>query len=192
VTDINWKSFVGPDDNGRTITERNWMNPPDGGFGYSDIFKCSHVEDLTAVGITIDASKCREDAIDCVRGKNYRWLGCHAIGSITIKGAIDGWHYEGGTVHRVIELGQFDNYWKPGNPPTRNGRLTNTTKPDGSPIHLVLWDAEMPIVVNTNVRVWRVPKIVWFPYFCFRWASIRLFPTAPPPLSSRAGCAVPS
>jgi hypothetical protein len=27
--DRNWRSFVGPEDNGRTITADEWDNPPD-------------------------------------------------------------------------------------------------------------------------------------------------------------------
>jgi hypothetical protein len=27
--DLNWRSFVGPEDNGRTITADEWSNPPD-------------------------------------------------------------------------------------------------------------------------------------------------------------------
>lgn len=173
--DINWKSFVGPADDNATITQDSWLNPPDGGAGYSDIFKCSHVANLTAIGITIDASRCEEDAIDCVRGWNYRFQNCTAIGSITIKGSIDGWLINDSVVHRVIEVGQFDNYWNPNALPTRNGVIRNTCKPDGGKIHLVLWDAELPVIENTNVQVWRVPKAIWFPYFCFRYLCIRIF-----------------
>ena len=175
MSDINWKSYVGPEDNGKVVELNDWINPPDGGLGYSDIFKCSNVDSLVASGITIDASKCKEDAIDCVRGSAYRFYNVAIIGSVTIKGAIDGWRIDGCLVHKVIELGQFDNYWTPGRKPTRNGLIIDTCKPDGGKIHVVCWDAEVPQVFNTNVQVWRVPKFVWFPYFCFRYVWIRIF-----------------
>jgi hypothetical protein len=31
-----------------------------------------------------------------------------------------------------------------------------------------VWDAEMPVVQNTNVKITKIPKWVWLPYFLFR------------------------
>jgi hypothetical protein len=31
-----------------------------------------------------------------------------------------------------------------------------------------LWDAEMPFIESTNVKVTKIPKWVWLPYFLFR------------------------
>jgi len=31
-----------------------------------------------------------------------------------------------------------------------------------------LWDAEMPRIENTSVKITRIPKWVWLPYFIFR------------------------
>ena len=144
---------------------------------------------------TMTSSKCRsettassitggkEDCSDAVRGTNYLWrrviFRALGAGVLTIKGAIDGWMVQGCIIERHgkerdIEVGQFDNYWYWGRPPTRNGSVVDTFASDGQPVRLTLWDAEMPKVVNSNVKVTRVPKWIWLPYFCFMWCVVRL------------------
>ena len=163
--DVNWRSFVGPQDNGRTITSEDWQapsNPKE----YDDLFKCSNVEGLTARGLTIPAS--REDSIDCVRGSNYLIQSCTIQGSVTVKGSIDGFTLSNCVVSGTVELGQYSNYWVKGSAPTRNVSLVNCCSPDGSPIRVKLWDAEMPRIENTSVQIIKMQKWVWLPYFIFR------------------------
>ena len=163
--DVNWRSFVGPQDNGRTVTSEDWQapsNPKE----YDDLFKCSNVEGLTARGLTIPAS--REDSIDCVRGNGYSFESCTIEGSVTVKGSIDGSSLSNCVVSGTVELGQYSNYWVKGSAPTRNISLVNCCSPDGAPIRVKLWDAEMPRIENTSVKVTRIPKWVWLPYFIFR------------------------
>jgi hypothetical protein len=130
------------------------------------LVKCSNCTGLTISGLTIPAS--REDSIDCVRGGNYTVQNCTVHGSVTIKGAINGLTLYGSVVSGTIELGQYDNYWEPGRAPTQNVSILDCTSPDGSPIRVKVWDAEMPLVQNTNVKVTRIPKWIWLPYFLFR------------------------
>lgn len=169
--DTNWRSFVGPQDNNRTVTPLDWTNPivPS---NWDDIFKCSHVDNLTANGLTISGGS-REDSVDAVQGSNYRWLFCTILGSVTLKGAIKGWRIEGGTVVGPIVLGQFDKYWYWGRPPTREGEIHAVTTGKGTPLEIWVWDATVPTVTATPVRIRRVPKLVWLPYFCFRYVYIR-------------------
>ena len=165
TSDVNWRSFVGPQDNGRTITSEDWQapsNPKE----YDDLFKGSNVDGLTARGLTIPAS--REDSIDCVRGSNYLIQSCTIQGSVTIKGAIDGFELNNCVISGTVELGQYDNYWVKGRAPTRNVRLINCCSPDGSPIRVKLWDAETPRIAGTSVKITRIPKWIWLPYFLFR------------------------
>ena len=165
TSDTNWRSFVGPQDNGKLVTSEDWQapsNPKE----YDDLFKCSNVEGLTARGLTIPAS--REDSIDCVRGSNYLIQSCTIQGSVTIKGAIDGFTLYGSVVSGTIELGQYDNYWKSGRAPTQNVSILDCTSPDESPIRVKVWDADVPFVKNTSVKITRIPKWIWLPYFLFR------------------------
>ena len=165
TSDTNWRSYVGPQDNGKLVTSEDWQapsNPKE----YDDLFKCSNVEGLTARGLTIPAS--REDSIDCVRGSNYLIRSCTIQGSVTVKGAIDRFELNNCVISGTVELGQYDNYWTRGRAPTRNVRLVNCYSPDGSPIRVKLWDAEMPFVQNTNVAFTKIPKFIWLPYFLFR------------------------
>jgi hypothetical protein len=165
TNDTNWRSYVGPQDNGKVVTSEDWQapsNPKE----YDDLFKCSNVDGLIARGLTIPAS--REDSIDCVRGSNYLIQSCTIQGSVTIKGAIDGFELNNCVISGTVELGQYDNYWTRGRAPTRNVRLVNCYSPDGSPIRVKLWDAEMPFVQNTNVAFTKIPKFIWLPYFLFR------------------------
>lgn len=165
TSDVNWRSYVGPQDNGKVVTSEDWQapsNPKE----YDDLFKCSNVSNLTAAGLVIPAS--REDSIDCVRGSNYCFQSCTIEGSTTVKGAIDGLKLYNCVVSGTIELGQYDNYWTKGRAPTRNVSLLNCCSPDGSPIRVKLWNAEMPVVQNTNLKIVKIPKWVWLPYFLFR------------------------
>jgi hypothetical protein len=103
-----------------------------------------------------------------VRGKDYVVQHCIVQGSITAKGSIDGLSLYGCSISGTIELGQYDNYWTKGRAPTRNVSIISCTSPGGSPIRVKLWDAEMPFIESTNVKVTKIPKWVWLPYFLFR------------------------
>ena len=165
TSDTNWRSYVGPADNDRLITSEDWQAPSDPK-QWDDLFKCSNVSNLTATGLVIPAS--REDSIDCVRGNGYSFQSCAIEGSVTVKGAIDGLKLKNCVISGTVELGQYDNYWTKGRAPTRNVSLINCCSPDGEPVRVKLWDAEMPVVQNTNVKLVKIPKWVWLPYFLFR------------------------
>ena len=164
TADTNWRSY-GPIDDGTTVDAASWQAPLDPE-NWDDLVKCSNVTGLTISGLTIPAS--REDSIDCVRGSNYTVQNCTVGGSVTVKGAINGFTLYGSVVSGTIELGQYDNYWKPGRALTQNISILDCTSPDGSPIRVKVWDAEVPFVRNTNVKITKVPKIIWWPYFLFR------------------------
>ena len=163
--DRNWRSFVGPEDNGRTITADEWDNPFDPQ-NWDDIFKASNVQGLTATGLTIPAA--REDSFDAVRGSGYAVLHCNLAGNVAVKGAIDGATFRGCVIDGVVELGQYDNYWAPGRAPTRNVTLSGCTTSSGEPIRVVCWDAKPPVLTNTKAKVQRVPKLIWLVYFLWR------------------------
>jgi hypothetical protein len=165
TSDTNWRSYVGPQDNGLTVNAAEWQAPLDPE-NYDDLFKCSNVSGLTATGLVIPAS--REDSIDCVRGSNYLIQSCTIQGSTTVKGAIDGFELNNCVISGTVELGQYDNYWTRGRAPTRNVRLINCCSPDGSPIRIKIWDAELSLIAGTSVQVTRIPKWIWLPYFLFR------------------------
>ena len=165
TSDTNWRSYVGPQDNGKLVTSEDWQAPSNPR-EWDDLFKCSNVENLTATGLVIPSS--REDSIDCVRGSDYAFLSCTIQGSVTVKGAIDGFELHNCVVSGTVELGQYDNYWKFGRAPTKNVLLHTCCSPDGKPIRVKLWDAEAPYAVNTNVQIIRIPKWIWLPYFLFR------------------------
>ena len=165
TSDTNWRSYVGPADNGKLVTSEDWQAPSDPK-QWDDLFKCSNVNGLIARGLTIPAS--REDSIDCVRGNGYSFESCTIEGSVTVKGSIDGSSLSNCVVSGTVELGQYSNYWVNGSAPTRNISLVNCCSPDGAPIRVKLWDAEMPRIENTSVKVTRIPKWVWLPYFIFR------------------------
>jgi len=165
TSDTNWRSYVGPADNGKLVTSEDWQ-PPSDPKQWDDLFKCSNVSNLTATGLVIPAS--REDSIDCVRGSDYSFQSCVIQGSTTVKGAIDGLKLKNCVISGTVELGQYDNYWTKGRAPTRNVSLINCCSPDGEPVRVKLWDAEMPVVQNTNVKLVKIPKWVWLPYFIFR------------------------
>jgi len=46
--------------------------------------------------------------------------------------------------------------------------IIDCNSPDGSPIRVKVWDAEIPFVQNTNLKITKIPKAIWWPYFLFR------------------------
>jgi len=163
--DRNWRSYVGPKDNGRIIRSDEWDNPPDPK-NWDDLFKCSNVHALTAYGLTIPAA--REDSFDAVRGSSYEIYNCSFAGNVTIKGAIDGARFKSCAIGGMMELGQYDNYWKPGRAPTSGVEIINCISFSDKPITVRCWDAKAPTITNSRVKLQRVPWIIWFPYFLFR------------------------
>ena len=164
TSDTNWRSY-GPVDDGTTVDGNSWqapLNPLD----YDDLLKASNCTGLVISGLTIPAS--REDSIDCVRGSNYLIQSCTIRGSVTVKGAIEGFELNNCVISGTVELGQYDNYWFKGRAPTRYVRLVNCCSPDGSAIRVKLWDAEIALIAGTSVQVTRIPKWIWWPYFLFR------------------------
>lgn len=158
----------------------NWV-PPANPLEYDDIVKMSNKRDCVVHDITIPGG--REDCSDAVRGSNYIWRRVEfnplGAGILTIKGAINGWAVDDCMVlchgkKRDIEVGQFDNYWYPGRPPTRNGVIRKTQSKDCAPVRVMLWDAEKPHVIESNVKVTKIPKVIWFPYFLVRYVVVRL------------------
>lgn len=177
-TDKNYQSHVL--ESGIAHLGLNWVPPADP-LEYSDILKFSQCQDTSVNGFDIFGGT--EDCIDCVRGRNYTVSDCvlrpKGERAITFKGAIDGWTISKTLIHTSksaeIEVGQFDNYWYPGRPPTRKGRIYYVVSSDPTePVRVKLWDAEPPIVELSAVKIITVPKYIWLPYFLFRYAEIRI------------------
>lgn len=139
-----------------------------------------------------------EDCLDLCRVFSSRFyrlkLFPRGRNGITVKGASVGnnfWEIEFGCHGSEcdIELGQFDNYWYPGRPPTSHNAFS--ARPDPSttgsviwgypadavdpehPVKIILWDAETNTFDFKHVSIKRVPKYIWFPYFLFRYVSLR-------------------
>lgn len=175
LTDIDWKPF-GVSDSGRTITTNEWKPPADDQLAlYTDLFKCSGTNNLSVYALEIPASV-HEDSVDCVRGSNYKFFNLLVKGSITIKGAIDGWLFKDSKIDGLIEVGQFDNYWFPGRSPTQGGVLYSTTKSDGTGCKVRLWDSTSitSVACAAEPVVTKIPWAVWFPYFLSQYVWVRL------------------
>jgi hypothetical protein len=178
-TDKNYEAF--PDQLGQDqlrLSPANWRPPVDP-MQYDDIVKMSNKHGCIISYIGIRGG--REDCIDAVRGSDLTIRGCTlnplGDGAVTVKGAFDGVTIQDCTIFagnkRTLEFGQFDNYWYPGRPPTR--RIIIKDCCGGSvPIDVTLWDADYPLVIDSDVRVKKVPKYIWFPYFCLMYVYVRL------------------
>lgn len=172
MSDTNWQSYYG--DNPDTSGFVNPPNPQD----FDDIMKFSDCRNVTVTSKDVAAG--RENCVDAVRGSYYEWIACtfasgSGIATFTIKGAINGWLINDCLIGRgkkcEIEVGQYDDYWKPGRSPTRNGMVSLNRTTDGKPIRITLWDADAPKVVGNDVKIRKIPWIVWFPYFMLRYLT---------------------
>lgn len=174
--DVNWISYYGNNPN----TE-DFKNPPDPE-NYDDIVKFYRCTSAYFRSHTVQPG--RENCIDATGCVNLTltdstFLPGAGISAFTIKGATDGWTIADSVIghgkETDVELGQFDNSWYIGRPPTRNGLIAYCRSNDGRPIKVTCWNAEPPKVIGSRVKIVRVPWIVWFPYFCWRYIRHRWF-----------------
>jgi hypothetical protein len=175
AADKNLESYAGED--GTLISNR--VIAPDDWTQISDVLKFSNCTNVTVDGCTIEGGK--EDCIDAVRGSDYIFHNLTLAprkNGITLKGSIDNYLIEDVTFISSgsdcdMEFGQYDNYWYIGRKPTRNGRISFTKSVDGKQLVLKLWDAEMPVITDSDIKVVKIPKIIWWPYFVFRAIQTR-------------------
>ena len=185
--DKNYESHV--TENGTVIENRTIPDGVDPS-GYSDILKFSNCIGATVNNCTIHGGK--EDCIDAVRGSLYtiKNTNLHPVhNGITIKGSVDGVVLENLVFETHgkdcdIEFGQFDNYWWIGRPPTRDIVIRNVMPVDGKPVVVKLWDSTVPEVYNSNVKIVKIPKFIWWPYFVFRAAQTRGWKNVATPVSA--------
>lgn len=188
AADKNYESHAG--ENGTVIENRVFPDTGINALDYSDILKFSNSTNCVVEGCTIHGGK--EDCIDAVRGSNYKIFNTTLIpfhNGITLKGSIDGVLldnvlFDGHGKDCDIDIGQFDNYWWIGRAPTRNVTLNNVKSTDGKPVIVRLWDAATPIITNSNVKIIKVPKLLWWPYFVFRAAQTRGYKNVAKPVDS--------
>ena len=156
--DVNYKSFVQEKD----LVVDSWTNP-DVPSEFDDVMKFSNCENVRVQGVTIKGGN--EDCIDAVRGKNYLFENLTLIphrNGVTLKGSIDGWHLKNILFSKegkeyTIEIGQYDNYWTPSTPPTRNGVIENVKMEDGGKVVVRVWDGEPITLINaSNVKIIKI------------------------------------
>lgn len=178
--DTNYRSYYGE----KFLTvENEEISPPSGKeYSFSDILKFSICETVLVANVRILGGT--ENSIDCVRGSNYSILGCSFFGAlqggVVAKGSIEGFtlgecHFGSKSKKFDVELGQYDNYWYPGRPPTRVVTIRNLTTAGGRPVRVMVWDSEMPTVINTNVKITKVPRLIVLLYFYWRHYTRKLF-----------------
>jgi hypothetical protein len=175
--DKNFESHAS--ENGTVIENRIIPTVGTNPLDYSDILKFSNCTDILVDNCEIKGGK--EDCIDIVRGVNYTIKNSDLYpvhNGITIKGSVDSVNLNN-IVFKThgkdcdIELGQYDNYWYVGRQPTRNILIHNIKSEDEKPVVIKIWDACTPAVENSNVRIIKIPKLIWFPYFVFRAIQTR-------------------
>ena len=185
--DKNFESHATED--GTLITGRMIPEKEINSLDYSDILKFSNCKNIIVDNCIIEGGK--EDCIDAVRGSNYLIRNSNLSpfhNGITLKGSIDGVRienviFDGHGKDCDIDIGQFDNYWWIGRKPTRNIQISKVKSADGKPVIVRLWDAEAPAVIDSNVKIIRVPKFIWWPYFVFRAAQTRGYKNVTTPVA---------
>ena len=177
VADVNYESHVSESGiavDGRTIPDLG-TSPGN----YADTLKFSNCTGVVVDHSTIFGGK--EDAIDAVRGSDLTFRNLTLVpnsNGITVKGAaanilIENVFFEKHGSSSDFEFGQFDNYWYVGRAPTRTITIKNVSSADGKPVVIKLWDAVIPVVIDSNVKIIRVPKLIWWPYFVVRAIQTR-------------------
>ena len=185
------KNFESHYENGTTITNRII---PEGveASDYSDVLKFSNCSNATVENCSIQGGK--EDCIDVVRGENFKVLHTYLSprkNGITIKGGFVNYLIESVKFFSHgsdcdMEFGQYDNYWYIGRKPTRGGMLSNISAEDENPVVVKLWDATVPEMFNSHVKIVKIPKMIWWPYFVFRCIQVRGFKNIMKPVETGA------
>jgi hypothetical protein len=179
-TDKNYRSIYEQD--GYSDLEPEVINVT----GYDDTLKVGKSQFVNISNKTI--SNDGEDCVDLVRVKDsvFHTLELRPFGrnGLTVKGASSNVEFSDLKFGRHgkecdIELGQFDNYWYPGRPPTQKiiAHGPGMAGLFDDPIRVRVWDAEVrdaEFFFDSGVKITRVPKWVWYPYFIFQYARIRV------------------
>ena len=63
-------------------------------------------------------------------------------------------------------------------------RSRNVMPADGKPVVVKLWDSTVPEVYKSNVKIVKIPKFIWWPYFVFRAAQTRGWKNVATPVSA--------
>ncbi len=158
--DVNYKSYV----NETGLFIDSWQNPETVS-AYDDVMKFSNCTNVTVSGVLV------------LGGTDLSLVPLY--NGVTIKGSIENATFKNVSFETTgkdysIELGQFDNYWTPGRPPTRGVKIENVHSVSGAKVTVRVWDAEMPTIINSpSVVVKKIPKFIWYPYFLFRRWQIK-------------------
>lgn len=166
------------------VVEDQAIMPPD--VSYADTLKFSNcwwasVNNCSIVGGT-------EDCIDCYRGGEIYIQNSDLIGlkrnGITIKGEVEKYRIEGVsfTNHGSdadIEIGQFGIHEVfPFKRKPCDGVISDVKMIDhsnGQKVKIRVWNADVPEIRASNVKIIKIPWAVWFPYFCFRRIMVKFY-----------------
>lgn len=175
MSDHNPESHYG--ENGLTITGVSLPNSSASPLAYDDIIKLSLCKN-TQIGHCFIAGG-REDCINAVRGEGLTIyetdLEPKGRNGITIKGGfqtyrIEGVHFSTHGSECDIELGQFSIHDR--FPFTKDrvkqGAIIESDATGDTDIVVRVWNADVPAVRHSRVRIEKIPWFIWFPYFCFR------------------------
>jgi len=173
--DYNLHSYYA--ETGTRIHSLELPAPPANPGAYDDIVKLSNCINTTVDNCSISGG--REDCIDACRGEGLRVQDCELYpkgrNGITIKGAFKTWivsqcYFKAHGSECDIELGQFSMYdrFPFRKDRTQFGCITACTSVGNTPIIVRVWNADAPSVIQTNVKIVKIPWVVWFSYFCFR------------------------
>lgn len=149
---------------------------------YDDVLKFSNANSVTVANKIIHGGK--EDCIDIVRGLDLTFVNVQLLpakNGITIKGGAELVEFRDleflmPGVDQEIELGQFDNYWYPGRDASFWCTFQGRGRADGKPVRIKVWDFDFDkdgVAFESGVKITRVPKWIWFPYFLFQYTRLR-------------------
>jgi hypothetical protein len=147
------------------------------GRGFSEALKFSQCRYVIAFNLKIIGGT--EDCIDIVRGSLYSIYRCsfHPQGKfgITVKGGVDHVRISDCTFysHGIecdIDLGNWTNYDIVKRPKVRNILIKNCHSTDGKPITVRVLHSDIPIIINSNVKLQVIhPFFVWCFFTMRRW-----------------------
>lgn len=176
--DTNYESYVDEcwvEVQARAIGDvENWS-------AYDDMLKFSNCWNVNVNNCVVVGG--REDCIDMCRGGDYRVQNSSLIimgkNGITCKCGVEGLRVEGVEfdgygMFSEIEIGMFSKYDKfPFKNKVQGVIISDVKRKDGKKVRVWVWNGTKPVVRGGNVRVVRVPRIIWVWYFLFRQFCVK-------------------
>ncbi len=175
MADINrthWSSYLGPLDDGKTLTPTFWQ-PPEDPLRYTEILTGACLQNFSVIGLEIPAGL--ENSVEFIHGNHLTFSAVTVHGSVALKGNISGYAFLDCTIAGTLEIGRPYDGWRPGAAQPDQGLIVQPRPRRRRPLRVKLWNSARPAYEGPPDAIeWiTVPRALARACFLFRYYTRR-------------------